>query len=207
MARLRELPEVAHAGALDGAVDVAGPGVVGGERQVPVAVPIVQVAQVACGRPRRLLGVESLVDVRIAAQPVELGRAAHELPEPERAGRGERVHLEGALDVREEDEILRDALFLEDPPRHREIAARALQARLEVLMDPAQEVVDPGEHAEIDDDRVVEQLLGWRQRSLGRGGEAVGDVRHLDRDIGRSVERIDEDRQGADQPVEVADRR
>src|SRR5690606_20291765 len=126
-----DLPVVGGSRLTNGAIHVARPGVVRGHGEIPVVVLFVQLAQIPSRRARRLLRIQSLVYLTVAAQSQISRRAGHELPESNRAGVRPSVVAEAALHVRDESEVLRNSLLAEDLPDARHVSARTLQALLE----------------------------------------------------------------------------
>ncbi len=145
---------------------------------MPVVVLLIEVAQVASGGPSRLLRIETLIHLGIAAQTEVPRGAGHELPQPHRMGMRARVVPESALHVGNEREILGNSFFLEDLSNALHVSTRALEAGLEALSRTTRELIDPRKHAAVDRDRKVDPLVERSDPRLCRGGRAVGDVRN-----------------------------
>jgi hypothetical protein len=78
--------------------------------------------------------------------------------------------------VPEEDQISGDPLLGKDPARKRKVPPRSLQAPVYGELAPPQVEVDPGEHATVDNHRVIEDLVHREKSGLGQGSKAVGDI-------------------------------
>ena len=74
------LPGWAPSRALDGTIDVPGPAIIGGDRQVPIAELVEQVLQVAGGGTGGLFRIRALAHAPTLLQAVDLGGTGHELP-------------------------------------------------------------------------------------------------------------------------------
>lgn len=111
----------------DGLVHIARPAVVGGDGQRPIAVEVVEVAQIAHGGLRRADGVAAFVDHRIDFQSVAFGRRGHELPQPDgshtRGGGGD----EGRFDDRHGAQFDRQIGFEQFLLDEREVVLRCAQ--------------------------------------------------------------------------------
>ncbi len=83
---LIELPEIGITRPFDALLHVAGPAVVSGHRQIPVAVELVEIAKMLRGGVRGLLGVLSFIDPPGMPKAVLLPAVRHELPDSSRAG-------------------------------------------------------------------------------------------------------------------------
>src|SRR4051812_43535138 len=164
-----QTPEVARRVAPDGLVDLALARVVAGPREVPVTViPLAQVAQVLARGLGGLDGVAALVDPEVGLDPVAAARADHELPESGRLRGGVGVGVEAALDHREIDEIVGNALSLQDGVHRGQPLRRAREPAAEVLAGVGLEETDVG------DDRVVQldgDVVLGAQLLLGDAGE------------------------------------
>ncbi len=152
----RELPEVARARALETLQNSALTRVVCGHREVPVPEHLVQVAEIGRGGARGLHRIAPLVEGAIPLETVTLARAGDELPEAVGGGARVGLVLEGRLDHRDVDEILRNALLLEDAAHELEVAPFALEGRRKGHGSPELVEGDGLEHGVVHDDRNVE---------------------------------------------------
>ena len=180
VARLGQRPVIPGVRAGQGAVDFPLSRVVGRHRQVPVAVAVVQLLEVSRRGARRLLEVAALIDPQVHFQSVLAAGEGHELPDPLGAGAREGVHLERRLLVRHVGQVLRQPRLMEDLLDHRQVAARALQARLEFVPQARLERLDVGEDPRVQHDRdvvgdladhlldLLTLLLGLLRRQVGR---------------------------------------
>ena len=75
-----KLPEVRVAGSLNRFLDIPRPTVVGGNRQVPISEPMVQVTEMTGCRARCLLRIQAVVDKRRLIQSVLATAPLHKLP-------------------------------------------------------------------------------------------------------------------------------
>ena len=126
-----EDPEVGRAHGADGLGHGPLAGVVRRLCQVPGAEHGVEIDEVAGGRRRGLLRVETLVQPAVYPQAVAPGRGRHELPDAPRPGARGRERVEPALDHGGEDQVLGQALLLEHVQHHRQVTARANQPPLD----------------------------------------------------------------------------
>ena len=128
---LVQLPEIRVAGALDGLLHVARAAIVGRHGQIPIAEQPVQIAQMLRRRTRGFFRILPLVDPPGMPQPVLLPAIGHELPHASRARARQRQRLERAFRLRQVDQILRDAFFMQHARDHLLITAPALQPGLD----------------------------------------------------------------------------
>ena len=160
--------------ALHRALHAAGAAVVGGERQVPVAVEHARRASAGTSPPRR-----SPFPDRTARRctsrwrrPFSSAGAAHELPDALGLRPRQRVRLERALDQRHVGEVERQPFGAEDVLNHRQVLAAALHALLDEVVQPALEQLDVREHPLVQRDRDV--VAGRLQVRLDRRPSAPG---------------------------------
>src|SRR5581483_901098 len=97
-ARVGELPERRARTARERAIDARLAGVVGGEGERPVVVPLVEQSEVPRGGVGRPVERDTVVARRRDDEAEAAGRARAELPEPELAGAAAEPGPEAALD-------------------------------------------------------------------------------------------------------------
>ena len=98
----------------EGPIDAPLAGVVRGERERPVAVAVVEEAQVAGRRARRAHGVQSVISLLVHLEPEAPGCVGPELPAADTVGDPARVGLEAALDHGQERQGGRDSRVRDD---------------------------------------------------------------------------------------------
>ena len=188
----RELPEVVDAGALHRALHAARPAVVGGERQVPVAVEnpdraccrYFAAATVAFSGSDRSSMYQSRRSPFSSAVP--LMNCQTPLAFDARQG----VGLERALDQRHVGEVERQPFRAEDVLNHRQVLAAALHAVFDEVVQPALEQLDVGQHPLVQRNRdVVAVGLQVGLRRLPSGSGAVGAGRERRRQRQQLVDR------------------
>ena len=175
---------------------VAGAGVVGRHRQIPIAELLVQVLEVTSRGDRGLLRILALVDPPAPLQAIQGAGLSHELPHAASARPRHGQGLETGFGLRQVNQVLRNAFLLEGLQHHVAIAAgtgpgmfqRGLAAR-------AGEVVDEHRHLIVEYQRQVG--FGGLDLSFSRGadvgvnreGDVVGfvDGRGLRTLLGKSV--------------------
>src|SRR5579872_4124864 len=94
------------------------------------------------GGSRRLLRILPFINPPVALQAVSLGAAGHELPHAASSRTGERQRMESRFRLREIDQVLRNAFFLENSLNHLLIATATRQRMLEGGTSAAGEVAD-----------------------------------------------------------------
>ena len=99
--------------ACDGAVDVALAPVVGSQRQVPVAEAVVQLLQVIQGCAGGSEHIAPVVAEHVLLEVEGLARGGHELPHAGRAGAGDRLRVERALDEGQQRQLHRHVAALD----------------------------------------------------------------------------------------------
>ena len=80
------------------------------------------------GGVRGLLGVLAFIDPPGVPKSVFLPTVGHELPDPPRAGARKRQRLEGALGLRQVNEVLRQSFFPQHTGNHLAITPGAAQS-------------------------------------------------------------------------------
>src|SRR5229473_2781968 len=115
-------------GASDALLHVARAAVVSGHRQIPVAVELVEIAKMLRSGVRGLFGILAFVNPPGVAEPIFMAAVGHELPDPPRPGARKSQRLEGAFGLRQVDQILRQALFLQNAGNHLAITSGAAQS-------------------------------------------------------------------------------
>ena len=122
-----QFPKIGVTGALDGTLDSTRTRVVGSHGQVPVAKLLVEIFQVARSGARGLLRILAVIHPPVALQAVAARPAGHELPDSTSADSRQSERVEARFGLRQVNQILRNALFLQDAANHRVVAARANQ--------------------------------------------------------------------------------
>lgn len=111
--------------------------IVGRDGQRPAAEPAMGRREIAC----RAIGgqdrVEAIVDLGVDVHVVLTPGLRHELPDAARADARTRVDLEGGLDVRQEGQILGDAVTAHDLAEGLIVASADLHAAAELFADAA----------------------------------------------------------------------
>src|SRR5205085_1030238 len=98
VAAIAHFPEIAGSAFSEDAADVAFAGIVGGQREVPVAEHLVQILQIARRSVRRLDRIAALVDVAVNAQAIAASGTRNELPRPDGTRTRYRVGAKAAFD-------------------------------------------------------------------------------------------------------------
>ena len=130
-----DLPEVSFApAAANRAVHVAGTGIVRGQREVPIVVQGVQSTEVFAGRLRAAHRVPPLIDVRIDAQALVLGRRIHELPQTAGTGMGAGHRIQAGLHHCEVLQFQGEAVAIEGFFKKGKVARSATEHGAEVLL-------------------------------------------------------------------------
>src|SRR5439155_10543817 len=135
-AALGEAPEGRLGIAGEGAVHTVFSRIIGGERERPVVVALVEQAEVPRGGARRPLGLQAVVAMGVHHQPEAAGGRAAELPEAALATASARGGIEAALDHREERKAGRHAVRLENPAETGQVARPARQALRRLPAEP-----------------------------------------------------------------------
>jgi len=164
---LVELPKVGVAGALNGALDVDRPAVVGGDGEVPVAELGVEIAEVAGGGAGCFFGVETVVGMGVLHETVFAAAELNELPHAGCLLAGNRAREEAGLGLGEVDHLLWHAFLVENATDHGSVTAGALEAGNE-----GASAAGSGEVIDVAQDGIGE--LEWE---LGYGGlELLADL-------------------------------
>src|SRR6185369_1487604 len=113
-----ELPEIRIARPLHRPLYRHRSRVVCGHGEIPIAKLVVEVLQMSRSRVRSLFWILPLIDPPVALQAVSAGPARHELPHTASACPRQRQWMETRFGLRKIDQILWNALFLENPRDH-----------------------------------------------------------------------------------------
>ena len=119
--------------ALQSALNVALPPVVGGQRQMPIAKLLMQHLQVIQGRARGGQNVAPVVPEQVLLQLELAARSGHELPHARCAGHRERLRIEGALDEGQEGQLHGQPTLVHLLHHVEEIAPASLSHALHVV--------------------------------------------------------------------------
>src|SRR5262249_34825588 len=112
--RLGDLPKITAARGINGPVDFAGAGVVGGEREIPVSELFIQILQMSGGGDRGLFRIPSLIQPIMRFQSIESTGGTDELPETRGGSKRIGMGVETTLDHGEEDDVLGKTVFSQD---------------------------------------------------------------------------------------------
>jgi len=113
-------------------------------------------------RPRGLFRIQPVVGIACLFQPVLLAPESHELPHPRGPCAGYRARVKARFRLRQVDQLLRHALFRQDPLNHRPVPPGPLQTRYQGAVAASHEIVD------VTRDRIVH-----RKRQLRGGGQRL----------------------------------
>src|SRR5207249_11876909 len=122
-------PEIRITRPFNALLHVAGTAVVGGHRQVPVSVEVVEIAEMLRRRTRGLLGILALINPPGMPEAILVPAVRHELPDPSSACARKRQWLEGALGLRQVNQILRQSFFPQHAGNHLAVTSGASQSR------------------------------------------------------------------------------
>src|SRR5262249_33675102 len=114
-----------------------------------------KVTQIRCGRHRRLLRVEALVDPSVDAKPVQACRRGHELPEALSSDAGHRARVEPALDHGRGGKFGWKPPGSKDGEDHPEVVRRSLEPEADDVSTAGRESVDEELHVLLIDGRIV----------------------------------------------------
>ena len=154
-----QFPEIGVSGTLHGLFHRHGTAIVGRDGQVPVAELVIEIAQVVGGGAGGLLGIHAVVGVGGLLQAVLIAAPLEELPHAAGGGARYGARDETGFRLRQVNDLLRNAFFVQDALNHGPVAARALQSGEEGLVAAIGEVIDVAQHGVVD-----------REGQLGSGG-------------------------------------